>query len=213
MKPFQVRERKKTAAVPSGGAFPPEERVSAGQGGSEQGPTTDARQRAEAVKPELQKKRDSVGDEMPGENPDENEGQFNGQGDYAQRGEKQPILDYTPCKWGAQQLQELAESGAAEEQIPQMAIAQTAEGDILVSLEVCRQCEFEQGCYGLTDEHEENRLAKKQASGITPEMPEILVAEKIARLRMKEDDARMFLVKRGFSAPAAMGIMRLVSGL
>lgn len=204
MKPFQVRERTKKAAVPSNGPFPPEERVNGGQRGTEMSP---------AAKPELQKKRDSLSDEMPGENPDEQTGQFNGQGDYAQRGEKQPILDFTPCQWGAQQIQELAESGDPEQQIPQFAVAQTAEGDVLVSLEVCRKCEFEQGCYGLTDEHEENRLAKKQATGITVEMPEILVAEKIARLNMKEDDARAFLVKRGFSAMATMGIMRLVDGV
>lgn len=193
-RPFYTGPRDKLASGPSV-SFKPEERVSATTGGGE--PSS----------PQLQTKTDSVADEMPGENPDSPHGEFEGQGDYSRRGEKQPILDYTPCSWMAQQLM------ASGEPLPQGAVAETREGEVLVSVSVCHECEFEGGCYGMTPEQEEGRMANKTASGITREMPEILVAEKLARMKLGADQQLALLIGKGFTGGAAAGIMRLAEGI
>lgn len=200
-RPFCTRPKlamKKEAINPSM-SFRPEERVSATSGGGE--PSA----------PQLQNKQDSLSDEMPGENPEQAQSEFSGPGDYSSRGEKQPILDYTPCRWMAQQLMESGEA------LPQGAIAETPEGEQLVSVSICHGCMHEGSCYGLTDSQNDDRLINKEsalrAHGFSADMPEHLVAEKIARMKLADDVACRLLVSKGFSAQATAGIMRLASGM
>jgi len=183
------------------GDFPPEEQVSAVVGGA-----GGAAQRPQRTGPQVQEQHQSPADEMPGENPAP-EGTFHGQGDYSRRGEKQPILDYTVCSWKAQQIE------AEKEPVPQSAIAVTREGEHLVSVtDICNACEFQPGCYGLSDAQEEDRLLNKQGSGISPDMPEHLVLEKLARLDLpNEEQVITHMIKSGFSVHAAVTMAPLVS--
>lgn len=179
-------------------------------GAPEEQPGAATNAQTPGVSPPDQKK-DSLSEELPGENPDP-EGEFYGQGDMAQTGKRQPILDYTPCQWMAQQLMQ-NEQGA-----PQGAIAQTREGQMLVSCEVCRSCEWEKGCYGYDDDGEEKiqeRRVLKQAAvasglGIDPAMPDILVAEKVARLKLaSEEETVAHLRKCGYTVAGAEYILSM----
>jgi len=191
-------------------AFPPEEQVGAAtkgitapRGGNSTPPP--------GAQPQEQPKADSVADELPGENEDE-QGEFYGQGDLAQNGQKQPILDFTPCQWMAGRVVD----GEIEAQPD--AIVQTPSGTTLVSCELCRTCEWEKGCYGL-DEDEAERIedrtkrkmaAMSQGLGVDPAMPELLVAEKVARLKFSNEvDAERFLRRRGYTQTGAEYIIRL----
>ena len=199
--PWHHRFRKKAA-------FAPEEQVGAATKGTlapPQGGPSPGQQ------PQEQPKGDSIADELPGENEDE-QGEFYGQGDMAQNGQKQPVFDFTPCQWMAGRVMD-GEVEAAPD-----AVVQTATGMTLVSCELCRNCEWEKGCYGLDDdagEKIEERNGLKQAAmarglGVDPAMPELLVAEKIARLKFaREDDALRFLKGRGYTMDGAEYILRL----
>jgi len=191
-------------------AFPPEEQagaatkgITAPRGGNSTPPV--------GAQPQEQPKADSIADELPGENEDE-QGEFYGQGDMAQNGQKQPVLDFTPCQWMAGRVTD------GEVEASPDAVVQTASGATLVSCELCRQCEWEKGCYGLDDDEaekiEERKTLKMAAMsrglGVDPAMPELLVAEKIARLKFAhEEDADRFLRSRGYTAAGAEYIIRL----
>lgn len=199
-RPFCTKPRVKTAAPPSpgGGSFRPEERTSATTGGGEPG----------VNQPQI--KQDSVADEMPGENPDMIESEFSGPGDYSSQNLKQPLLDLTPCNWMAQQVLSGEFDG---EGLPQDAVAESRDGTMLVSVSLCHMCDFEKTCYGLSDAQDENRIRNKVAA-VSPEMPEILVAERLLRRKLASDqDAARLLVSSGFSPQAAGGVLRLMEGL
>jgi len=189
-------------------AFPPEEQVGAATKGiaapRQQGAAT-------GQQPQETPKQDSVADELPGENEDE-QAEFYGQGDMAQSGKKQTVYDFTPCQWMAGKVQD------GEIEATPDSVVQTTSGTVLVSCELCRQCEWEKGCYGLDDddaEKIEERKGLKMAAmaaglGIDPAMPELLVAEKVARLKFaNEVDAERFLRRRGYTQTGAEYIIRL----
>ena len=190
------------------GAFPPEEQVSAATNANvaKKPGTLPAGQQ-----PQDSPKQDSIADELPGENEDE-QGEFYGQGDMAQNGQKQPIFDFTPCQWMAGRVTDGEVPGEPDQ------IVQTPSGAVLVSCELCRTCEWEKGCYGFDEDEEEKveeRKTLKMAAmtrglGVDPAMPELLVAEKIARLKFaREEDAHRFLRSRGFSNTGAEYVLRL----
>jgi len=190
------------------GAFPPEEQVSAATNANapRKPGTLPAGQQ-----PQDAPKQDSIADELPGENEDE-QGEFFGQGDMAQNGQKQPIFDFTPCQWMAGKVTDGEIPGEPDQ------VVQVPSGAVLVSCELCRTCEWEKGCYGFDEDEaekvEERKTLKMAAMsrnlGVDVAMPELLVAEKVARLKFaREEDADRFLRSRGYTAAGAEYIIRL----
>lgn len=166
---------------------------------------------ASAQAPAQDQRQDSTADELPGENPDP-DGEFFGPGDMSQQGMKQPILDYTLCKWMGTQI--LSGGGPA----PQAAVAQTREGDILVSLEVCHSCEHEPGCYGMDEDQQEKRVALKEAMqkraelvrGIDPAFSDAAVAGNLKMLKVASPrDGLDLLMSKGYTVNGASRIFEL----
>lgn len=112
-----------------------------------------------------QKDTDSIGQEIPGERGEAEEGHVpvEGPGDFSQQGVKQPMEAFTPCTWGATNFQGQVEPDA---------IVQGAGGMVMVSVsQVCNRCPMEFGCYGMRVEEAEERQIEKQKDMLQPIEP------------------------------------------
>lgn len=119
---------------------------------------------------------DSIGQEIPGERGEAEEGHLpvEGPGDFSQQGIRQPMEAYTPCSWGAQNFGDQVEEGG---------IVMSPGGMALVSVsKVCFRCPMEGGCYGMSEAEAEERMIEKQRTMLRPiePMPDEMGSDMIA---------------------------------